>query len=75
VDGYFGMWDDVSKIDPERDRAFRGMLKDAGITSVTFNDRDLGHSLRRRAIRLALDTSLQSGVRKRTHVQQRTTPR
>jgi hypothetical protein len=72
VDGYFGMWDDVSKIDPEKDRAFRRMLKDAHITSVTFNDRDLRHPLRRRAVRLAIDTSLRSGMRKRPHPQQRT---
>jgi hypothetical protein len=72
IDGYFGMWDDVSKLDPERDRAFRRLLKDNRISSVTFNDRDLRHGLRRRAVRLALDTSLRSGMRKRPHAQQGT---
>ncbi len=61
VDGYFGMWDDVSKIDPDRDRDFRRMLRAAGIHTVTFNDRDLGHPLRRRAIVLALDAAIRHG--------------
>lgn len=26
-DGFYGMWDDVSKIDQEKDRVFRGLLK------------------------------------------------
>lgn len=58
VDGWFGMWDDVSKQDPDRDRRFRRTLREAGIRSVTFNDRDLGTPWRRRAIRLALDDAL-----------------
>jgi hypothetical protein len=70
IDGYFGMWDDVAKLDPARDRAFRRMLKDARITTVTFNDRDLVHPLRRRAVRLAVDASLRAGMRKRPHEQQ-----
>ena len=58
IDGYFGMWDDVAKIDPGRERAFRRLLDSANVRTVTFNDRDLGHRLRRRAIRLAVDGAI-----------------
>ncbi|HEX4307106.1 MAG TPA: hypothetical protein VHZ54_13805 [Solirubrobacterales bacterium] len=50
VDGYYGMWDDLSKIDPDADVSFRGTLKRERIFAVTFNDRDLiPHFLRTRA--------------------------
>jgi hypothetical protein len=62
IDGYFGMWDDVAKIDPARERGFRRLLDSAGIRSVTFNDRDLSHPLRRRAIRLAVDGAIRRGL-------------
>jgi hypothetical protein len=58
VDGWFGMWDDVGKRDPDKDRRFRHLLRANGITTTTFNDRDLTHPLRRFAIRLALDTAI-----------------
>jgi len=61
IDGYFGMWDDVAKLDAERDAAFRRMLDDAGITHVTFNDRDLRHPMRRFAVRLAVDHAIRRG--------------
>jgi FkbM family methyltransferase len=41
VDGYYGMWDDLAKIDPPAARTFRRLLRDNGISSITFNDRDL----------------------------------
>jgi hypothetical protein len=63
IDGWFGMWDDVAKLDPEKDREFRRRLREARIATVTFNDRDLGHPLRRRAIRLALDAAVRRGER------------
>lgn len=40
IDAFYGMWDDLSKIDPERDAQFRVRLKQLGIRPVTFNDRD-----------------------------------
>jgi hypothetical protein len=41
VDGYYGVWGALSNIDPDADRRFRQLLRRAGITKVTFNDRDL----------------------------------
>ena len=62
VDGYYGMWDDVSKIDPKADRRFRRLLRANGITNVTFNDRDLPYRLRRFAIRTDIETSIRRGL-------------
>ncbi len=62
VAGYFGMWDDLSKIDPSRDAGFRSTMRQAGIRPVTFNDRDLGHPLRVWAIRYDLDTAMSAWV-------------
>lgn len=58
VSGFYGMWDDLSKIDRSKDTEFRHLLRRNGIHSVTFNDRDLGHPLREWAIRYDLTTSL-----------------
>ena len=58
VSGFYGMWDDLSKIDRRKDTEFRHLLRRNGIHSVTFNDRDLGHPLREWAIRYDLTTSL-----------------
>lgn len=41
IDGFYGMWDDLSKIDTEADRRFRAVLRREGISTLTFNDRDL----------------------------------
>jgi hypothetical protein len=62
VDGYYGMWDDVSKIDPKADKRFRRLLRANGITNVTFNDRDLPYRLRRFAIRTDIATSIRRGL-------------
>ena len=62
VDGYYGMWDDVSKIDPKADKRFRRLLRANGITNVTFNDRDLPYRLRRFAIRTDMETSIRRGL-------------
>lgn len=51
IAGYFGMWDDLSKIDPERDRAFRDELASLGVVTMTFNDRDFASRARLWAIR------------------------
>jgi hypothetical protein len=62
IDGYFGMWDDLSKVDRAADRRFRRLLRDEGITSVTFNDRDLPFALRRLAIRIDIETAIRAGL-------------
>jgi hypothetical protein len=62
VDGWFGMWDDVAKLDPVKGRRFGRLLAGARIAPVTFNDRDLGHPRRRAAIRLALDAAVRRGL-------------
>jgi len=56
VAGWYGMWDDVAKIDPKRDKDFRRTLRTHGIHPVTFNDRDLGYRLREWAIRYDMET-------------------
>jgi len=62
IDGYYGMWDDLSKIDPAADRRFRRLLRDHRISTVTFNDRDLDFRLRRHAIRTDVATSVRTGL-------------
>jgi len=47
IDGYYGMWDDLSKVDPSAAKTFRRLLRDNGISTITFNDRDLETSARR----------------------------
>jgi len=44
--GFYGMWDDVWKIDPERDKVFRMLLKKESISTFPFNGRDLNHEFR-----------------------------
>ncbi len=41
VDGYYGLWDDLYKIDRAADQHFRLLLAEHGISPLTFNDRDL----------------------------------
>ena len=41
VDGYYGMWDDLSKLDPDADQRFQRAARPQGIQTMTFNDRDL----------------------------------
>jgi FkbM family methyltransferase len=62
IDGYHGMWDDLSKIDPEQDRSFRRLLRDNHIHPITFNARDLQHRMRRRSIVRDLDTTIRFGA-------------
>lgn len=61
-DGFFGSWDDIYKVDPWRDEAFRALLRRHRISSFPFNDRDLGNGaafrLRELAIRYALRTCM-----------------
>jgi FkbM family methyltransferase len=64
VDGYFGMWDDVSKIDIDRDNEFRAFLMSNGIDSFTFNGRDMSHASRRVCIVYHLHTRIMEGFRR-----------
>jgi FkbM family methyltransferase len=61
IAAFYGMWDDLSKIDANRDKAFRDVLHRHGVRTLTFNDRDARHPLRHWAIRLDIDTVLQLG--------------
>ncbi|HEY4427150.1 MAG TPA: hypothetical protein VGN08_03000 [Solirubrobacteraceae bacterium] len=49
VDGYYGMWDDLSQIDRPAASAFRRLLRRNGIATLTFNDRDLVEPADRKA--------------------------
>jgi hypothetical protein len=62
IDGYYGMWDDLSKIDRAADDRFRRRLREVGITTLTFNDRDTGRRLRQWAIRTDIETSRRAGA-------------
>ena len=68
IDGYFGMWDDISKIDKHRDDEFRFFLTKNHISSFTFNGRDfwsrLSTPLRLKCIEYELNTSIQAGLRR-----------
>lgn len=58
IDGYFGMWDDVSKIDLHRDKEFREFLCSNKIRSFPFNGRDMRWPLRRRCIAYEVETRI-----------------
>ena len=58
IDGYYGMWDDLSKIDPVRDSEFREYLAKHAINSFTFNKRDLKVPLRSNIIAYDIETSV-----------------
>lgn len=64
VDGYYGMWDDLLKFDPEKDRRFRRFLARHGIRSLTFNGRDMDWGMRKRLIRYDVHTSLRAGLKR-----------
>jgi len=65
VDGYFGMWDDVAKDDPDRGNAFLRQLRDVGIRPFTFNDRDFRSQWRMRCIAYAIETAILRGMRRK----------
>jgi FkbM family methyltransferase len=65
IDGFFGMWDDVGKIDPRRGQRFRSLLRQQRIWPFTFNMRDHRSPLRLKAIELEIDTCLRRALRRR----------
>jgi len=64
INGYYGMWDDLSKIDKARDDEFRAFLTENHISPFTFNGRDLEWRSRLRCIEYDINTSVQLGLRK-----------
>lgn len=62
IDGFFGMWDDLSKIDPQADVEFRSLLARHDIRPFTFNGRDLGVPLRMRCVEYDIRTCVRRGL-------------
>ena len=65
VDGYYGMWDDLAKLDPAADGEFRRRLSAERISNISFNGRDLAYPIRRFAIRTDLETSIRRALGRR----------
>jgi FkbM family methyltransferase len=68
IDGFYGMWDDLYKIDPALDARFRALLKREKIRNFPFNDRDLSPIAgrgRREIIRYDIETALRRGARRK----------
>ncbi len=61
VDGWYGLWDDLGRIDAHLEARFSRLLADRDIGPMTFNGRDVGYALRRLAIRIDLATSIRRG--------------
>jgi FkbM family methyltransferase len=64
VDGYYGMWDDMSKIDIQRDAEFRAFISRNDIHSCTFNGRDVKWRVRMKCIEYDMNTSALVGLRR-----------
>ncbi|MFB0565321.1 MAG: FkbM family methyltransferase [Candidatus Aminicenantaceae bacterium] len=62
IDGYYGMWDDVSKIDKKRGEEFLAYLEENKIYNFTFNIRDMEWPVRIRCIEYDIGTSVQAGL-------------
>lgn len=64
VDGWYGLWDDVGKIDPQAGEDFARELSAAGIERLTYNGRDLKVPFRWRLISYDVQTSLLCGLKR-----------
>jgi FkbM family methyltransferase len=88
-DGFYGMWDDLYKIDPALDAKFCALLRREKIRNLTFNDRDaspIAGPKRKDIIRYDIETSIYHGekrkpetadkwkIRRRDRLQKRSTP-
>jgi FkbM family methyltransferase len=62
IAGFYGMWDDLGKIDPAAGAEFQRQLKAQGVRPFTFNERDLRVGLRRWAIKTDLLASIREGL-------------
>jgi FkbM family methyltransferase len=60
ISGFYGMWDDLSKIDEHRSRRFRERLGELNIEPITFNGRDLRHRIRLAAIHYDIETTIRA---------------
>lgn len=47
VSGFYGMWDDLSKIEPSKDKELLRRMGEWRVDTCTFNDRDFEHPFRR----------------------------
>ena len=64
IDGYYGMWDDISKTDIRRDAEFRVFLSRNDIRSFTFNGRDVKWRARMKCIEYDMNSSVLAGLRR-----------
>ncbi|QBQ54418.1 FkbM family methyltransferase [Nitrosococcus wardiae] len=64
IDGYYGMWDDVSKNSVELDKKFRTFLRNNGVFPFTFNGRDFVSCLRLKCIEYDISTTIRDGFRR-----------
>lgn len=62
IDGFYGMWDDLERIDPVAGGEFRRQLRAQRVRPFTFNERDLRVGLRRWAIRTHMVASIRQGL-------------
>lgn len=58
VDGFYGMWDDLSKIDPNLDREMISFMRENKIRTMTFNERDFVSEFRVKAISYDIITTV-----------------
>lgn len=58
VDAFYGMWDDLSKIDPGLDREMTRFMQAHGVRTTTLNERDFVSGFRVRVIAYDLCTSI-----------------
>lgn len=65
IDAFYGMWDDLSKIDAHLDREMTRFMAIHGIRTTTFNERDFVSGFRVRAIAYDLATSIVWAARRR----------
>lgn len=65
IDGFYGMWDDLSKIDPELDRELIAFMEGHGLRTLTFNERDFISRFRVRVIAYDIVTSIVCAGRRR----------
>jgi FkbM family methyltransferase len=57
-DGFYGMWDDVFKLDKEKFRKFNEMLKEVNVHPFPFNGRDMQREKRKALINKSLMNSI-----------------
>ena len=57
-DGFYGMWDDVGKINQDRDREFRTFLHKQNVHPFPFNGRDMNIESRKNLIKKSLHITI-----------------